>query len=115
MKCFLHISYDEQRERLLARLDDPDKHWKFNDGDIDERARWDDYQAAYEDALERCTHRGGALVRGPRRPQVVPELGGREPVGRDPRGDGSHLPTSGSRHRGAQDAARPSPLTRPTA
>ena len=55
VKCFLHISYDEQRARLLARLDDPDKHWKFNEGDIDERARWDDYQAAYEDAIAKCS------------------------------------------------------------
>ena len=55
VKCFLHISYDEQRERLLARLDDPDKHWKFNAGDLDERARWADYQAAYEDAIARCS------------------------------------------------------------
>jgi PPK2 family polyphosphate:nucleotide phosphotransferase len=55
VKCFLHISYDEQRERLLARLDDPDKHWKFNEADIDERARWADYQAAYEDAIRRCS------------------------------------------------------------
>ncbi len=55
VKCFLHISYDEQRERLLARLDDPDKHWKFNEGDIDERARWEDYRAAYEDAIARCS------------------------------------------------------------
>ncbi len=54
VKCMLHISKDEQRERLLARLDDPTKHWKFNPGDIDERARWDDYQQAYEIALERC-------------------------------------------------------------
>ena len=58
VKCFLHISYDEQRERLLGRLDDPDKHWKFNEGDIDERARWDDYQAAYEDAIARCSTDG---------------------------------------------------------
>ena len=47
VKCFLHISYDEQRERLLARLDDPDKHWKFNAADVDERERWADYQEAY--------------------------------------------------------------------
>jgi PPK2 family polyphosphate:nucleotide phosphotransferase len=55
VKAMLHISYDEQRERLLARLDDPDKHWKFRERDIDERGRWDDYQAAYEDALTRCS------------------------------------------------------------
>ena len=55
VKCFLHISYDEQRERLLARLDDPAKHWKFNEGDLAERARWTDYQEAYRTALERCS------------------------------------------------------------
>lgn len=55
VKLFLHISYDEQRERLLARLDDPAKHWKFNVGDLDERARWMDYQSAYEDAIARCS------------------------------------------------------------
>jgi polyphosphate kinase 2 (PPK2 family) len=50
----LHISDEEQKERLLARLDDPTKHWKFNPGDVDERSVWSDYQAAYEVALERC-------------------------------------------------------------
>lgn len=55
LKCMLHISADEQEKRLLARLDDPSKHWKFNPGDIDERAEWPAYQQAYEVALER-TH-----------------------------------------------------------
>jgi PPK2 family polyphosphate:nucleotide phosphotransferase len=55
VKCFLHVSRDEQRKRLLARLDDPTKHWKFNPGDIDERRLWPDYQQAYEIALERCS------------------------------------------------------------
>jgi PPK2 family polyphosphate:nucleotide phosphotransferase len=55
VKCFLHISSAEQKERLLARLDDPTKHWKYNPGDVDVRTRWDDYQAAYADALERCS------------------------------------------------------------
>ncbi|MFJ4340879.1 polyphosphate kinase 2 family protein [Streptomyces sp. NPDC088915] len=54
VKVFLHLSYEEQRARLLARLDDPDKHWKFTTGDIEERALWPDYQKAYELALERC-------------------------------------------------------------
>ena len=40
IKCMLHISADEQKERLLARLDDPTKHWKYNPGDLDERAHW---------------------------------------------------------------------------
>jgi PPK2 family polyphosphate:nucleotide phosphotransferase len=54
VKCFLQVSYDEQRERLLARLADPAKHWKFNTGDLAERAGWADYQEAYRIALERC-------------------------------------------------------------
>ncbi len=54
VKVFLHISPEEQRERLMARLDDPTKHWKYNPGDIDERARWPDYQEAYAAALEKC-------------------------------------------------------------
>lgn len=54
LKCMLHISPEEQKERLLARLDDPSKHWKFNPGDIDERSVWSDYQEAYELVLERC-------------------------------------------------------------
>jgi len=47
LKFFLHVSKEEQRLRLQERLDDPTKHWKFAIGDIDERKRWDDYQAAY--------------------------------------------------------------------
>lgn len=54
VKVMLHISYQEQRERLLERLADPTKHWKYNPGDVDARARWSDYQAAYNDALSRC-------------------------------------------------------------
>ena len=53
LKCMLHISAGEQKERLLARLDDPEKHWKFNPGDVDERAHWAAYQRAYEIAMER--------------------------------------------------------------
>jgi PPK2 family polyphosphate:nucleotide phosphotransferase len=51
VKIFLHISKDEQRERLQARIDDPEKRWKFRRDDLTTRARWDDYQAAYEDAI----------------------------------------------------------------
>ena len=54
VKCFLHISKETQRERLQARVDDPAKHWKFNLGDIEERKLWDDYQLAYQAALEQC-------------------------------------------------------------
>ncbi len=55
IKCFLHISKKEQGERLAARLDDPAKHWKFNPDDVDERSRWEDYQRAYEAALQKCS------------------------------------------------------------
>ncbi|MFG2976049.1 PPK2 family polyphosphate kinase [Streptomyces sp. NPDC048331] len=55
VKVFLHIGYEEQRTRLLQRLDDPDKHWKFNVGDIEERTVWPAYQEAYEVAMERCS------------------------------------------------------------
>jgi len=55
LKFFLHISRDEQRERLQARLDDPTKHWKFQHGDLDERKLWNDYMRAYEDVLNRTS------------------------------------------------------------
>ncbi|MFI5754835.1 PPK2 family polyphosphate kinase [Streptomyces sp. NPDC051569] len=55
VKVFLHISYEEQRDRLLKRLDNPDKHWKFAASDIDDRALWPAYQDAYEVALHRCS------------------------------------------------------------
>jgi PPK2 family polyphosphate:nucleotide phosphotransferase len=55
LKFFLHISKDEQRERLQARLDDPAKRWKFRTEDLDERQYWDDYQAAYEAMIQRTS------------------------------------------------------------
>lgn len=54
VKFFLHISPEVQQERLVARLDDPGKHWKFDPSDIAARAKWGDYQQAYTDVLERC-------------------------------------------------------------
>ena len=55
VKCFLHIGPDEQRDRLLARLDDPAKHWKYNPGDVDDRKLWPEYQDAYRIALEKTS------------------------------------------------------------
>ncbi|HKD97805.1 MAG TPA: polyphosphate kinase 2 family protein [Micromonosporaceae bacterium] len=55
LKVMLHISPEEQRERLLERLADPTRYWKYNPADINERALWDDYQAAYADALSACS------------------------------------------------------------
>ena len=51
VKLFLHVSKEEQKRRFVARLDNPDKLWKFNAADVAERALWDDYMKAYEDAI----------------------------------------------------------------
>jgi PPK2 family polyphosphate:nucleotide phosphotransferase len=55
LKFMLHISKDEQATRLRERVDDPAKRWKFNPGDLEDRALWDDFMAAYEVALTRCS------------------------------------------------------------
>ena len=55
IKFFLLIDRDEQKTRLQSRIDDPTKNWKFKLGDLAERKLWDDYMAAYEDALSRCS------------------------------------------------------------
>jgi len=55
LKFYLHISKEEQAERLQARLDNPEKNWKFDPGDLVERKRWDDYMDAFEDALGNCS------------------------------------------------------------
>ncbi len=55
VKFFLSIDREEQRERFQARYDDPTKRWKFSMGDLQERARWDDYQAAFDEALSKCS------------------------------------------------------------
>jgi PPK2 family polyphosphate:nucleotide phosphotransferase len=55
VKVMMHISKKEQGERLQERLDRPDKHWKYNPGDVTERGHWDDYMEAYQAALEKCS------------------------------------------------------------
>ena len=55
LKIFLHISKDEQKRRLQSRLDRPEKHWKFFPEDLADRARWDDFEEAYEDVFERTS------------------------------------------------------------
>jgi PPK2 family polyphosphate:nucleotide phosphotransferase len=55
LKFFLHISKDEQRQRLLQRIDDPDRQWKISEADFHERKFWSDYTSAYEHALTKCT------------------------------------------------------------
>ncbi|MFK7910710.1 MAG: PPK2 family polyphosphate kinase, partial [Akkermansiaceae bacterium] len=55
IKLFLHISKDEQKERLQARLDNVAKHWKFNPDDLKDRARWDEFQDVYEDVIQKTS------------------------------------------------------------
>ena len=55
VKLFLHISRDEQRRRFQKRLENPEKHWKWSSADLEARAKWADYRAAYTDALARCS------------------------------------------------------------
>jgi len=55
IKFYLHISKDEQKQRMVDRLNTPDKRWKFSSADLPERARWNDYMAAYEDAINNCS------------------------------------------------------------
>jgi polyphosphate kinase 2 (PPK2 family) len=55
LKFFLHISPEEQKKRLQDRLDNPDKHWKFSVGDLNERKLWSDYASAYEDVLQKTS------------------------------------------------------------
>src|SRR5262245_23086006 len=55
LKFALHLSKDEQRQRLQARLDEPESRWKFNPGDLEDRQQWDEYQEAYELMLEKCS------------------------------------------------------------
>ena len=80
VKCMLHISADAQEERLLERLDNPDKHWKFNPGDL---------PAGLRDRARALQHRGRALARRPVGPEVVPQLGRRDDPARDPARDGA--------------------------
>ncbi len=71
LKFFLNVSKKEQKRRFLERLDKPEKNWKFSIADVREREFWSDYRKAYEEAIARDQHAVGAVVRRPRRPQVV--------------------------------------------
>ena len=73
VKLFLHISTEEQRERLQDRIDSPDERWKFRLGDLDDRKLWPDYMRAYRDALARTSTAVRPVVRRARRPQVGPQ------------------------------------------
>ena len=101
LKFLLHISREEQRERLLARLSDPEKYWKFNAGDLAERELWDQYTEAYEEVLGADQHGGGTLVRGAGGQQAGPGRAG-GPDGRGDAGaDGPAIAGAAARARGA--------------
>ena len=104
VKCLLHISYEYQRERLLARLEDPTKRWKFNEADVEERGHW----PALPGGLRRrraALQPGRPLVRRPRRPPVVPEVGRQPDPVRDAHRDGPPVPHRGRpRRRSPQKA-----------
>ena len=112
VKCFLHISYDEQRERLLARLDDPDKHWKFNEGDLAERAALGRLPGGVPDRAGALLDAPRALVRRARRPQVVPQLGDRPAAAGDRARARPPVPPPGPRRQGAHKGPRPAELMR---
>ena len=68
IKFFLHVSKEEQRKRLLERIDDPAKQWKFNAGDVGERKLWDQFMAAYGDMIRAHRDSGRTVVCRARRP-----------------------------------------------
>ena len=74
----MFVSLDEQKERLSERLERPDKYWKYNPGDIDERLLWPKYQEAYQAVLDKHVDGLRAVARGAVRPEVV------QPAGRSP-------------------------------
>ena len=92
VKCFLHISPEAQRERLLARLDDPAKHWKYNPDRRGRPAAVAGLPGRLPDRAGALRHRIRALARGPGRPQVVPELRRAPAAHRGARGDRSAVP-----------------------
>ena len=91
LKFMLHISKDEQKERLQERLDDPTKHWKFNPGDLEDREHWDDYQDAYETMLHRCSTEWAPWHVVPGRPEMGPQRRHREYRQGNSRRDGSAI------------------------
>ena len=72
LKLMLNISKEEQGERLRERLEVPEKRWKFNPSDLEDRKLWDQYQLAYDAALQRCSTAPCALARDPRRQPLAP-------------------------------------------
>ena len=111
LKFMLHISKDEQRERLQTRLDEPHSRWKFNPDDLADRKLWDEYQAAYELMLDKCSTALGALACDPGRPQMGAQRGDRGHRARDLGGDGPAVPQARLEPQGLQGRVRAACLT----
>ena len=100
-KIWLDISPQEQRKELQERIDESRKHWKFNVGDLETRARWDDYMRVYGEALAATSTDVGSLVSRTRRPALGVVCLRRAHRGRCAGGDGAHRPARQSRLRRA--------------
>ena len=97
VKFWLNVSRKAQKKRLLERIDDPEKNWKFRFGDLDDRARWDDYEAAYEAMLRATSQPGSAVVRNSRGRQGLHARRRRARPGRDARARRPGIPEAGRR------------------
>ena len=106
VKVMLHISSDEQKERLHRRLNRPDKHWKFNPSDIDERGRWDEYMDAYQIALERTSTDHAPWYVVPANHKWYARVAVQELLHRGARRHRPAVAESDVRHRGAEEAPR---------
>ena len=106
VKFCLHISYDEQRRRLIERLDDPDKHWKFHENDINERAFWDDYQSAYGIAITKCSTQWAPWYVIPADDKDYRNWAVSQDPHRGPRRHGSAVPQAQARHPAPEEAPR---------
>ena len=104
VKFYLHISGEEQLEKFRERLERTDKYWKWSKNDMKEREHWDEYQRAYEDAVERDQHAVGAVVRRARGPSLVPQLRRRARAGRDADGHGARVPGAAGGREGLRRA-----------
>lgn len=109
VKVMLHISPEEQKARLMERLERPDKHWKYNPGDVDERMLWPQYMQAYQTVFDHLDRRG-AVVRGAGERQVVRAARG---AGAAARGAAGHRPAVARRRlrRGGGEEAAGGELT----
>ncbi len=104
LKFYLHIDREEQRQRLQARLDEPDKNWKFDEHDLEQRKHWDQYMEAFRDAIVQTAPQVRALVRHTGQPQVVSGL--RDPDHHRVRAEEARSAVSQGRFRSGDDQSR---------